>query len=201
MSTCTAYHLVLGTKSFPIPTFFPNLSDVKPEILTALQTNGKYHVKSDVKEDVFDSFVKFWIQGEIFDVTKENYSQYHQLSQEFDMMKDVIELHRKKLIKMSALIYKNEKLKNKMKKKGEKLIQISQNYEEINRILFTNKMMISTYYNFLKVKEKLICACKEQNVDFVNCLSSKKVKDLDCKLIFILNEQKKNRNHLSKQFS
>ncbi|KAK8871348.1 hypothetical protein M9Y10_007069 [Tritrichomonas musculus] len=52
-------------------------------------------------------------------------------------------------------------------------------------------MVITTNYNFIKIKRDLIISCKKQDIDSVISLSSPKVKNFEYGLIFILNKELK----------
>ena len=84
--------LSMNAKEFPIPKNFPRLIDVKPEIYKHLMTNGKYDIKSIVSTDTLDSFINHWVNSELPYICADNLSEYETLSEEFDKMKNIIQI-------------------------------------------------------------------------------------------------------------
>lgn len=85
------YKLILNTKIFEIPSFFRRISKINENIYRILVKNLKYYIESNVNDDVFQSFINYWINKEIPDITPANFHEYYQLSQEFDLMNDLIQ--------------------------------------------------------------------------------------------------------------
>lgn len=191
MQKNSVFKLILGSKIILIPTFFPSITDISQDIYKSLQQNGQYQIKSDVCDYVLGSFIKNWIKKETPKITIDNYSQYQQLSQEFDLMKDLIKLYNYYSIKISILNLQNVKLQTQIIKKREKIKEITNNYQQIIKKLFINKIIITNDYNFQLIKDDLFSFCNANDIDAINELTSKKVTDYDSGLIFILNDEKK----------
>ena len=113
MQKSSEFSLTLGSKSFQIPTFFQSINYVNHDIYTSLHLNGKYQVKSNVDESIFNLFIKYMVHKEIPIITNDNYFQYQKLSEEFDLMKDLVKLCKQNLLKMDKFIYINKRLKKK----------------------------------------------------------------------------------------
>lgn len=56
-----------------------------------LLDNNKYIVRSNVRSEIFQSFIKYWLdEKEIPDIQLSNFNEYELLSQEFEMMTGII---------------------------------------------------------------------------------------------------------------
>ena len=85
--------LILRSKEFYIPSVFSNLSNVKHNIYQTLINTHKYEVKSQVHDDSLQSFIDYWVKMRIPDLSYDKYLiDYIQLSEEFDIMKNLIQL-------------------------------------------------------------------------------------------------------------
>ena len=92
MDKSETFILILHTKKFIIPSNFRTLEDVDQSIYYSLITNHQYEVKSNVNESILESFIDNWINQSIPKINLGNFSQYEELSQEFDRMNDIIKL-------------------------------------------------------------------------------------------------------------
>ena len=90
-----AFELILQSKIFKIPSKFPSLIYVDRNIYTKLITEKRYEVKTRSSELIFQSFVTYWVNEEIPDLQFDNIDEYHELSQEFDIMKEIILIFQK----------------------------------------------------------------------------------------------------------
>lgn len=98
------YKLYLKSSVFYIPTSFRSLKDVDDEIYSILTTKQQYEVKSNVSEESFKKFLKHWVERKIPEMNENNIQDFQLLSEEFDRMKDLIEIFQKKR-KKNQLLY------------------------------------------------------------------------------------------------
>ena len=86
------FKLVLRTKEFDVPFQFKGLTDISTDIFEQILNNPshKYYVKSDVNDTVLKSFIDFWVQEIEPEINIDNYLQFYQLSEEFNIMKDLL---------------------------------------------------------------------------------------------------------------
>lgn len=93
MENQTSFELRLNLKSFQIPSQFDRLTKVASKIYNCLVFNPshQYYVESNVSENVFKSFLNYWIKEEIPNINISNFFEYHNLSQEFNLLTDMIE--------------------------------------------------------------------------------------------------------------
>ncbi|KAK8839706.1 hypothetical protein M9Y10_031410 [Tritrichomonas musculus] len=93
MENQTSFELRLNLKSFQIPSQFDRLTKVASKIYNCLVFNPshQYYVESNVSENVFKSFLNYWIKEEIPNINISNFFEYHNLSQEFNLLTDIIE--------------------------------------------------------------------------------------------------------------
>ena len=92
MEEKNTFKLLLNDKSFSISSNFRFINDVNPDIFKELINKKQYKVQSRISEKVFTSFINNWITNEPPNITHENFSEYEQLSNEFDRLKDIITL-------------------------------------------------------------------------------------------------------------
>lgn len=186
------FYLVLANNLFTIPSEFVSLPDVDQCIYLSLLNKHQYEVKSKVSKDVLQSFINHWVKKEVPNINFFNLSEYEQLSQEFDRMKDIIHLfhkHKTNSDEFSSLFTINGNEKKVIKEK--KLIFESkiENYQQTIRLLFTNKG-IKSHSRFEEVKKDLYDSCLKENLKFVELFGRNEVKH-ECGLSFVLNEEDK----------
>lgn len=104
-------------KEFAIPSDVRYLNDINSDVYNSLLTTKRYIVKSNVQDETFKSFIRFWVKKEIPNLETVNISEYEQLSQEFGLMEDVISLYKK----MSKQI----QIKEDEKKHSNKYMQLT----------------------------------------------------------------------------
>lgn len=90
MQSVEKYKLILKSRIYPIPSSFLLLYDFDSNIYKNLKTNGFYKVKSNVREEVFQSFYNHWAYKEPPLINIDNISEFELLSQEFDTMMGII---------------------------------------------------------------------------------------------------------------
>lgn len=111
--------LIFKSKIFFIPRSFSNLPDVDRNIYDELTKTNRYVIKSNVNDKIFISFLNHWIFGLIPNINIDNIQEYELLSQEFDRMKNLIQIFKRfnPKFEISYLIENNQKYKKKIKKK------------------------------------------------------------------------------------
>ena len=92
-SRMSMYSLILNGKNFGIPINFPSLYDISSNILKELTLTMHYYIKSQVSPDVLQSFINFWVTGEIPKIFDDNFRQYEQLSKEFEYMREIVQTY------------------------------------------------------------------------------------------------------------
>lgn len=114
MQSVEKYKLILKSRIYPIPSSFLLLYDIDSNIYKNFKTNGFYKVKSNVHEEVFQSFYNHWVYKEPPLINIDNISEFELLSQEFDTMMDIIHLFQKTITNytISPLIHRNHFFKN-----------------------------------------------------------------------------------------
>lgn len=113
------YQLVLNGNSYKIPSGFRFFHDANPYICAELISNKIYNVKSKPSEEVFLSFLNYWIKKDVPIFNEHNILQYEELSEEFNIMTDLIETY-----KRYNSVQKIQMTKLKMKVKETKAIQV-----------------------------------------------------------------------------
>lgn len=83
----------VGDKKFEIPNSIDTIDKIprdKNTIINELLHNKKYYVQSNVGDASFKSFLNFLEKDEIPEITKSNYWEYYELSNEFGILKDYL---------------------------------------------------------------------------------------------------------------
>ena len=115
MNAQPSFKLILRSKEFQIPSNVKYLRKIPDDIRNSLffNPNNQYYVQSNVSEEVFQSFVDYWINNTLPDIRKDNISEYLQISQEFNLLKELIdskmELWGEYLIHLNGLNERNNK--------------------------------------------------------------------------------------------
>ena len=86
------FKLILNSKEYLIPSIFNQLPKISKFITDALIFNvdHRYEVQSKVSEEVFESFIKYLIEEEEPKIEINNYHEYLELKEEFNIMKEII---------------------------------------------------------------------------------------------------------------
>lgn len=178
--------IIFNYKIYHIP--FQSCSDINPYIYNSIQSKGRYEVKSDINEKTFQSFLNYLINKEIPLLDNNNISEFHQLSEEFDTMKDIIYIYIKYTNNstISSLLIKNNELRDKKKQQDKILRQKVEKYGQIIHLLFKNSG-INSQSSFYQLCQKLRKACLKENVKLVDLLTRKKVQQNG--LLYVLNEK------------
>ena len=87
------FKLQLRHKEFDIPSKFKGLFYVKEDIYFQLlyHPSHTYMVQSKVDELVLCAFIKYWVEEKEPQITYENYYQFYQIGQEFDLMQTILD--------------------------------------------------------------------------------------------------------------
>lgn len=180
--------LILRDKDFLISFPFRYFDDVDQKIYHKLITQQNYHVISNVNDKIFQSFINYWINKEIPGINFSNYSEYFQLSCEFDIMNDLLELYKKYFLQssVSSLVIKNQELKKQNQDIKSILNSNIEKYKQIINYLFINNE-ITTESIFFKGNNELYKACEEENIKKVDLLTRKSIKQNG--FSYILNEK------------
>mgnify|MGYP006962226227 CR=1 FL=1 len=88
------FKILLKGKVFQISKDLPSLSHINQRIYNVLLEKGQYEVISTVKENNFQSFINYLVNKETPDICLNNVIEFDQLSQEFDTMKNIIQIFR-----------------------------------------------------------------------------------------------------------
>ncbi|KAK8845060.1 hypothetical protein M9Y10_021236 [Tritrichomonas musculus] len=97
MDEQNSFALLLNYQVFKIPPKFNRLTNTSEKVYNSLIFNNprQYNLESKVSTEVLKSFISYWIEGEIPNITIENFEEYSDLSEEFQLMQDIIENKRK----------------------------------------------------------------------------------------------------------
>lgn len=97
MDEQNSFALLLNYQVFKIPPKFNRLTNTSEKVYNSLIFNNprQYNLESKVSAEVLKSFISYWIEGEIPNITIENFEEYSDLSEEFQLMQDIIENKRK----------------------------------------------------------------------------------------------------------
>lgn len=182
--------IFLKAEVFLIPSQFPSLRNVNPKVLSVLNEKQEYDITSKVDKNIVQCFINYWINHEIPIINSDNISKYEEISKEFYLMKNIIKVYKNKLqkCKNNKLIAISIEKSNKFKDLSNTVKKNENLHQEIIKILF-NSTGIDKYSKFLKVKKDLLKACNNFNVEIVDLLTCKKVKQDG--LLYVINEKQK----------
>lgn len=168
---------------------FHFFSNIDQKIYQTLISERQYIIKSQVCKETLESFINFCINGIIPDFSS-NISEYDQLSREFDIMRNLIQLYQQKTqcYEFLSLTTNNSELKSKLKESKEKYNSRINNYQQIIHSLFHGPGIYSQQ-QYLEVKQDLFEACTDENAKLIFLFTRKNVKIND--LTFVLNEDDK----------
>lgn len=153
-----AFELILQSKIFKIPSKFPSLIYVDRNIYTKLITEKRYEVKTRSNELIFQSFVNYWVNEEIPDLQFDNIDEYDELSQEFDIMKEIILIFQKSTsnVEIKILMKKKEEFKQKILEKRNKLATAKKKFNEVIQILFRSDTISNLRNDKIDFKKLII---------------------------------------------
>lgn len=164
--------LILKTYEYMIPSQFRSLVDAIPSVQEAIRDKHQYIVQSDVSDNVFKSFIDNWISRDAPNITDENIEEYYKLSEEFGVMKDVIELYRKFTAGSDSLMEENKVLEKQIEEVSQEIEEKNNLYHQIYQNLFNNTG-IESNEQFLEIKDELYKACQDENLKLVGYLTQK----------------------------
>lgn len=85
------FSLIFKDQEYIIPKKKRIICAVAEEVADQLLQNNKYIVKSVVSKETFQSFLNYWQNDEVLpDILSSNFHEYEELSQEFEMMRDIL---------------------------------------------------------------------------------------------------------------
>lgn len=168
------FKLLLKSNIFLIPSRFPFLNDVNPDIYNQLMSNGQYQVKSDVSEEVFQVFLDLWVYNKSQNINLSVYLNMLPLCQEFQRMNNICQLFSKFSPQFSLLIKKLQDLRRQKKELDQKIYKKVQAYQVNNYTIFHNNG-ISSKQEFLSIKKYLYEACINLDTKKAYLLVSKKI--------------------------
>lgn len=208
---------LLKSKSFQVALNFKSISDVDAKVYLEMFSNKKYIVKSKVTKETFQSFIDHWLYNKIPNINEKNLNEFIQLSDEFDRMKNIIQI----FIKNKLGIFKYHNFTSLSKKKI-KLMQTKYNSNNLSKLNFemqnnstlkasknqkinllsmkTNKFHliinylfrkdgIESFFEYSEYKKELVDACINEDAQTVDILTKTKIKT--DKSIYILNKKEK----------
>ena len=184
------YELILQSKIYKIPLIFPSLILINPVINNKLLIKKRYKVKSRVNEQIFTSFVNYLVNNVIPEICLNNISEYDELSQEFDIMHEIIQIFKKftSNSEIKILLKRKEELKQQISKKNNEIKYKKNFFNDVIQILFRN----STFFNYSESSEfiqDLYKKIRSGNLNLIDLHIKKKVTENG--LIFALNEEEK----------
>lgn len=194
MTEGDSFKLIFRSKTYSIPQNFPFLSDVNGQIYKTLLTTKRYNVKSNVREDVFLSFINNWTSQEIPIFSIDNINDFEILSQEFDRMKNLIQVFKKHTpaFEFSYIMNNNLNLQKKIKSDTAKLQKKTQLFMNI----YAKFRKIEESFPDKKEKEKFINTLKDSEpklMELCTKISSKSVEDYILSFLSEFNETENKR--------
>lgn len=104
-----SFEFILKSGTFSVPSIFKHLVNIPTKISKSLvfDNQHQYKVESDVSEEVFQSFLNYLINDTLPDIQINNFNEFLQLNQEFQLLDDIIEEKKKQfgeyLINLSGI--------------------------------------------------------------------------------------------------
>lgn len=162
----------------------------KKNIYNVLNTKKLYKVKSNVSNDTFESFIKYLINKKTPGINSYNFYEFEELSEEFDIIKELIQLYQIKTKNSFnlSLINKNQKLKAKLNNLHSNFCQNQKKFGQIIHILF-NSSQLGTCFKLSPIHQQLFKGCQDGNLKKLEILIKKEVTQNG--LSYILNEEEK----------
>ncbi|KAK8836917.1 hypothetical protein M9Y10_037443 [Tritrichomonas musculus] len=187
---CSSYKLILNTREFLIPSDFNTLRDIKDDIYQSLITTHQYEVKSYVDEQTFQSFIDYWIKGEIPEFFYDKrLCEYIQLSEEFDIMKNLIQLFMNNSSHTNIHpLMKNIDNRFQIRSKKADLEKLKNNFKQGIEIIFNNEA-VGFNPKIYESNNILMYSLKTGISEDINSITKKKT-DING-FSFILNENDK----------
>ena len=176
MQCKTSFQLILNDKNYIIPSSFPSLQDVNPDIYQMLIKYYQYKVKSNVYESVFAEFLDNWIKNKTPNIDYYNIYDFEKLSEEFDRMKDIVQLCKINIQKLENINFYYYAKKNEAKI----LKRMKYNYLFVLKSFFNNIEQINKNCH-VQINPKLITKnefesiCKSNSVKSVKLFSKQMI--------------------------
>ena len=161
--------LILKSKEFAISTNFRYFNNIKSEIYDILTTTQQYEVQSNVSEETFQAFLDYWTIKKVPEFDEYNISEYTELSEEFDLMKDLVQMY--------------QQLTPKMTDPKQQFDQNIQDYKQIIDIFckipeITDNLKINTY--------KLNYDFRNKDIEYIKLFINQKVEQNG--ILYVLNK-------------
>ena len=159
--------LIFRSKEFLLPSTLGSLLTIDEEIKSILQTKKRYEIKSDVSEKVFQSFINYLINNGIPEIDDSNILEYDKLSEEFNIMKNIINLFKFRPTNEInfSLISKNMSLLKQLEVKKKLLQEKKDNYNQIMLLLKDKYHNFCTSLKTSAEKKSLVCSCTNDKID------------------------------------
>ncbi|KAK8843683.1 hypothetical protein M9Y10_024746 [Tritrichomonas musculus] len=153
----TTYTLSLKSSKFTIPSDFLSITNVDPSIFEDLSKTHNYTIKSNVHEEIIEQFIDFWVYRKVPKISQENISEYEEISNEFQIMRNLIQVFKRKQENKSQFQKKKNSLELKLKEKKEKYLHI------IDLLFDYNKPLYQKY--------QLYGACTSEDAKYLSYLT------------------------------
>ena len=185
------YKLFLKDKTFPIPSKFLFLCDLNRTVYDTLITNKQYIICSRVNEKILKSFIEYWGNQKIPFICPENFRQYLSLSNEFGLMKNLIQIYQRQILNanLCSLQTENKKLKSRFSDENDKKETQKRKFHEIIELLFKYQTK-NKHFRFKQFEKQLLNSCKIGDTRLITSLLTEKVV-IENGIQFLLNEEEK----------
>ncbi|KAK8837448.1 hypothetical protein M9Y10_036445 [Tritrichomonas musculus] len=190
-----SFKIFYNDSEYKIPSDFPKLCNVNSEIYQSLLSKGQYEIKSYITNyTVYKSFIDHWIKNKTTFIYPFKISDYEYLSNEFDQMKEIIQITRKKYNEYGNnsdkydLMVLNEQLKKEIKKLQKIKLQKTKKYQQTILSLFSNDNFYPNLHN-TSLRQKLSLSIQNNDIDTIN-LCTQKVIQING-LVYSLNKKNK----------
>ncbi|KAK8842952.1 hypothetical protein M9Y10_025818 [Tritrichomonas musculus] len=155
------YTLFFQSSKLFIPSDFASISNIDSSIHAKLIKKHKYIIKSKVSNETIKSFINYWVYHKVPNISQDNVGEYEEISNEFQIMKNLIQIFKRKQEIRTQLQMKENSLEIKLKER-------KVNYNRIIDLLIN-------YNKPLRYKNDLYDACKNDNVDLVSFLTGDEI--------------------------
>ncbi|KAK8883702.1 hypothetical protein M9Y10_042800 [Tritrichomonas musculus] len=184
------FRFILRQHTFNILPNCLNSQRIGQNIYKTLITNHQYEVKSNVSNEVFQSFIDYMVNNEIPDINARNASEFEKLSNEFDYMPSMMKLFKKLNEKLyfSSIKEDQNNFNSKFKRKCDKMVKIVKNYQDVIQFIFEDNSypdIKSDYLNLVAEEYD-----RESTLPIIHLYPAQKVEG-ENGLLYILDDEKK----------
>lgn len=102
-----SYYLILNSKEYELPERFKKVLDIPESLYNKLKENNKkYTIQSNVSEEVFQTFLRYLIEGTLSEIHIDSFVQLNELAREFGIeeLKTAIEKKKQKWIECEKIL-------------------------------------------------------------------------------------------------